>query len=256
MKKINFDSIIFDMDGVLISNDSYNQAIIKTVEYYLSKRKSLKIEVSINDIYEVKKIKGFNNDWDVSFSLIEVFEKNIPQELFGNYIKNLSTEIRESNKYKKIKDVFQAYYLGVNLFQEIYKRPTPLNVTSGLMENEKMLLDIKILSSFADRYKLAIATSRPRFEALFAAKFQKISPQIIDMNAIIAKEDCQREKPNPDPLIEAQKRINGKKSVYIGDTINDVIAAKKAGMFSIYIGTQNLGDMRVNNVNKIKEFLL
>lgn len=135
-------------------------------------------------------------------------------------------------------------------------RESPLNLNSGLMENEKMLIDINILNSLSSLYKLAIATSRPKFEALFAAKFQKITPEFISQYAIVAKEDCKKEKPNPDPLIEAQKRIDGKKSVYIGDTINDVIAAKKAGMFSIYIGTQNLGDMRFNNVNQIKEYLL
>lgn len=252
MKKIECDSIIFDMDGVLISNDSYNQAIIKTVEFFLSAN-DIRVEVSTDDIYTVKKIRGFNNDWDVSFALIEVLEKNISQRSFHKYIKKISPETRESSRYQQIKDIFGSFYLGADIFQEIYQRPAPIKISTGLMEEEEMLIDINILSHLSSRYKLAIATSRPRFEALFAAKFQKISPAYFGEESIVAKEDCQKEKPFPDPLLEAQKRINGKNSVYIGDTVNDVLAAKSAGMVCIYVGEENIGDLQVTNVNEIKE---
>jgi phosphoglycolate phosphatase-like HAD superfamily hydrolase len=44
--------------------------------------------------------------------------------------------------------------------------------------------------------------------------------------------------------------------IYVGDTINDVIAAKSAGMKCIFVGKQNLGDIQLSNVNQLQEVLL
>ena len=46
------------------------------------------------------------------------------------------------------------------------------------------------------------------------------------------------------------KRIKSKQPIYIGDTINDVIAAKKAGMKSVFVGN-DLGDYQIKNVNNL-----
>lgn len=256
MRRIECDSIIFDMDGVLISNDSYNLATIRTVEYFLSESEGTEVEVTTDEISAIKKIAGFNNDWDMSYALVYLLKRRIMLSNFKKQITKITPIIRRSVRYKTIKDIFQSYYLGKQLFQNIYKRQPPISNEKGLIEKEEILLEKKILESLMKKYKLAIATSRPRFEALFAARIQKISPTFIKEEYIVAKEDVKREKPSPDPLLEAKKRIKGKKSVYIGDTINDIIAAKKAGMLSIFIGKENLGDYQVSDVNKLKEVLL
>lgn len=103
---------------------------------------------------------------------------------------------------------------------------------------------------------MGIATSRPRQEALFTAFNLDITPQLIREDFIVAKEDAIREKPDPAPLVEAVKRLKSRNPIYIGDTINDVIAAQKAGMPSIFIGEKNLGDYQFTNVNQIQEILL
>ena len=100
MKRIDYDSIIFDMDGVLISNESYNQTIIKTVEYFLFANLNKKIDVTTQEIYQIKKISGFNNDWDVSFALINLFEKEISVSRIAIEVQQITSEIRRSNKYK------------------------------------------------------------------------------------------------------------------------------------------------------------
>ena len=242
MKKIDCDSIIFDMDGVLVSNSSYCQAIKETTELILFKKFGIKKSINSQHIEAIKRIKGFNNDWDTSFALIELLGEGYETYQFARQIKSITSKIRKSKKYLEIKDIFQNFYLGKSL--------------DGLIQKEFLLIEIELLNALSIRYPLGIATSRPKFEALFTVKNLKISPSYIKEDLIIAKEDCRREKPFPDPLLKAKKRIKGNKSVYIGDTINDVIAAKRAGMLCIYIGLENLGDFQIKNVNQIQELLL
>lgn len=254
MKKI--DAIIFDMDGVLVTNDSYNQAIIKTVDFYMQKKMGRKIKVTTDEIYAMKQITGFNNDWDLSFALIQLLKKSVKTDQFTKKVKKIGQKTRKSTQYNKMKDIFQCFYLGEQIFQQIYKRVAPFSNKKGLIQVESLLIEIEILKRLSAKYKLAIATSRPRFEAIYGARYQKISPRFIKEDYIVAKEDCAREKPFPDPLFEAQKRIIAQRPVYIGDTINDVIAAKKAGMPSIYIGKEKIGDYQLEKVDWIERILL
>lgn len=242
MKRIDCDSIIFDMDGVLVSNSSYCQAIKETVELFLFKKFGIKKIVNAKYIEAVKKIKGFNNDWDTSYALIKLLGAGNKIKQFPLQIEFVTPKIRKSRQYREIKDLFQSVYLGDKL--------------NGLITRELLLIEMELLKSLSERYPLGIATSRPKFEALFAVRNLKISPRFIKEEYIVAKEDCQKEKPYPDPLLEAKKRIKANKAVYIGDTINDVIAAQKAEMVCIYVGNENIGDYRVNKVNQIKELLL
>ncbi len=249
------DGIIFDMDGVLVTNDSYNQAIINTVNFML-KRERKSIKTDLEDINAMKKITGFNNDWDVSFALVKLLGKRVETKEFKKEVKLITPAIRKTVNYKYVKDVFQSFYRGKVIFKKVYKRNALFNINEGLIETETMLLDINILKNLSLKYKLAIATSRPRFEAIYAANFQKISPGIILEENIIAKEDCKREKPFPDPLMEAKKRMSVNNPIYVGDTINDVIAAKKAGMECMYVGKEKIGDYQINDVNNLKEIFL
>lgn len=256
MKKNNYDAIIFDMDGVLINESrSYRLAIEMAVNYLLIRYK-FKMRVNRVGINLLKSIPRFNNDWDVSYVLFDFLEKNVSRDNFLNKVKIVTDQVRETKKYREIKDVFQSFYLGREIYYQIYKRKPQVAFQKGLINNDSLLLDLNILRSLAPKYKLGIATSRPRYEALFASKNLKITPDFIKEEFIVAKEDALKEKPEPDPLLEAKNRMKVKNPIYIGDTINDTIAAKKAKMPCIFIGNNKLGDFQLNNVNKIKEILL
>ena len=101
-------------------------------------------------------------------------------------------------------------------------------------------------------YKLGIATSRPRQEALFALNNLGLI-KFFNERFIIAQEDTKNEKPAPDPLLEAKRRMGAKQPIYVGDSINDVLAAKSAKMPCIFVGTVKLGDINIRNVNLIKD---
>lgn len=256
MANNNFDGVIFDIDGVLIDvSKSYRQIIKETVEYMLKDKFNKKTSVLPEEIEEMKKIPGFNNDWDLSYALIKLLKTNTKKEDFKSKAKPVSEQIRKSKDYQKTKDIFQCFYLGQKLFLEIYKRKPSIVFKKGLIANEFLLLNLEILRLLSRKYKLGVATSRPRFEALFALKNLEITTKFIKEANIVAQEDVPKEKPAPDQLLEAKRRMRSKNPVYIGDSINDVIAAKKAGMTCIFIGN-DLGDIQLSNINQIKEVLL
>lgn len=256
MKKLNFDSIIFDMDGVLISNSSYCKATSKTVEFILWEKFKLNKKITTKYIEAIKGNIGFNNDWDVSYELVRLLAKGVKLENIPQEVQLITLKIRQSRQYQKIKDIFQAFYLGNSLFQQIYNYCAPLISRVGLISLETLLIDLETLAKLAAKYSLGIATSRPRFEALFAAKNLQITPNYISETLLIAKEDVTSEKPEPEPLLEVKRRMKATNPIYIGDTVNDVVAAKKSDMPCIFVGTRKLGDFQVSNVNQIKEILL
>ncbi len=251
------DAIIFDMDGVLVDvSKSYRQAIKLTVEYVLQNKYDLKLKVASSEIETMKLIPGFNNDWDLSFALIELLAKRINQTDFKKNISALNEQIKKSADYLSAKDIFQSYYLGEKLFLELYQRPAPIIFKNGLIKNETLLLDLAILKKLSRKYKIGVATGRPKFEALFALRNLKLSPELIKERYAVGKEDAKREKPFPEPLLEAAKLLKSNKPIYIGDSVNDLVAAKAAKMPCIFVGKNLKADFIVDKTNQIKRILL
>ncbi|MFH1521306.1 MAG: histidinol-phosphate transaminase [Candidatus Micrarchaeota archaeon] len=213
------DGIIFDVDGVLVDvTQSYREAIKQTVKAIGG------IEVSNKDIEKIKQKPNSNNDWDVCYALV-----------YG--IDNLKSVDRSSKSYLELKEKFQEIYLG------------------NLRGFETSLIDVTLLQKLvSDGYKLGIVTSRPRAEALYV--LDRLMPGIFDPNCIIALEDCSKEKPNPKPLLLAKKRICCPNAFYVGDTINDALAAKAAGMKFVSVTAGLQGDFNISNINEIKKVLI
>jgi HAD superfamily hydrolase (TIGR01549 family) len=203
----------------------------------------------------MKSIPGFNNDWDLSFALIKLLSKGISRKDFKQNISILSEKIKTSADYLATKDIFQSYYLGTKLFKKLYKRPAPIVSQTGLIKNETLLLDLDILRKITEKYKVGVATGRPKFEALFALRNLKISPQLIKESYVVGKEDAQREKPFPEPLLKAAELLDCKQPIYLGDSVNDVLAAQAAVMPCIFVGKNKQAAFEVEKSDKIKKIL-
>ncbi|EKE15293.1 MAG: hypothetical protein ACD_12C00086G0004 [uncultured bacterium] len=145
--------------------------------------------------------------------------------------------INNSNvTYESVKSYFQKIYLD------------------NLIKNEKLLILKSTLQLLKNKYKkLGIATGRPKEEAQYVIKKNSLE-EIFD--CIIALEDVVNSKPAPDSLFAVINNLNLKQTIYIGDSPNDVLAAKSASIPSIYVGKQNIGTIKFQNILKVIQYLL
>jgi pyrophosphatase PpaX len=84
--------------------------------------------------------------------------------------------------------------------------------------------------------KLGIVTAkRHRTVALAFDRFPQLDEHI---DVVIAFEDTERHKPDPDPVLEALRRLDADAAdaAYVGDSPFDVRAAKAAGVFAVAVG--------------------
>lgn len=176
-------------------------------------------KVSISEINKIKNMPDMNNDWDTTYALIN----------------------NKTVSYKKVKDYFQSLYLGNNQIK-------------GLIDNEKLLVSRITFEKLKTKYKkLGIATGRPKNEAKYVIKKNNLE-KIFDN--IVALEDVKNGKPDPDSINAVIKLLNLKNTVYIGDSPSDVLAAKAAGIPSIYVGKQKIGTLKFQSVLQVIKYLL
>jgi len=87
----------------------------------------------------------------------------------------------------------------------------------------------------ADGRRLAVVTAkRHRTVALAFDRFPWLEEQF---EVVIAHEDTERHKPDPDPVLEALKRLDARpdEAAYVGDSPFDIRAAKAARTFAIAV---------------------
>ncbi|MFA9288603.1 MAG: HAD family hydrolase [Weeksellaceae bacterium] len=80
---------------------------------------------------------------------------------------------------------------------------------------------------------IGVVTSSTRETALSILESQKILDYF---DVVMAWEDTETNKPDPEPVLEAIKRLSGNKktSIMIGDSDVDIIAAQQAGITSVW----------------------
>lgn len=226
------DAVLFDMDGTLIDESrSYREAIRLTAEFLL------RDAVTMDEIDQIKRFPGFNNDWDTTWALVG-------RRLHGSILPPDAAD-RGSWAYRRLRAVFQTYYLGDRLWCELSGEEPPFDYGEPLISRETPLMALETLERLSG-LRLGIATSRPRIEALMALR-QHSFDRYFDESVLVCLEDATPEKPHPAPLRELVRRLGCVRPVYVGDTINDAFAALRAGMSFIQIGTAPFGDPTVDN---------
>lgn len=188
------EAILFDMDGVLVDvRFSYRKAIQETVRFFTGKK------TLPSEIQELKQQGGYNNDWNLTAAILHRRGKHVPK---AEIIKK-----------------FQELYLGTE-------------GKSGFIQNEKWLLPKNSLEQLHEKNALGIVTGRPKEETLFVLRKFQVENQF---DVIVAMEDYPHEKAKPDPypINLALEKIGKKTAVYVGDSIDDIAAAKHAGVRAI-----------------------
>ena len=142
-----------------------------------------KREIDFDEIQDFKNKGGLNNDWDLTRAIIR--DKDIVVDK------------------KSIIRKFQSYY-------------------NKLKNNEKLILNKKLLKKLSNKYTLAILTGRPKNEAYYVLKKNKVAKYF---KTIVFMQDVAKQKPNPEGLMKILKQFSNSEAYYFGDSIDDMKAA-------------------------------
>ncbi len=133
---------------------------------------------------------------------------------------------------------------------------------AGLKEEESLLVEPALWQMWADAYPIAIVTGRPRSDAEeFLSRFGLLE----SLDALVAKEDGPL-KPDPAPVTTALGRLGASRAWMLGDTVDDISAARLAGVVPIGViapgddpvktrRTLNRAARVLSNINELEDLL-
>jgi HAD superfamily phosphatase len=142
-----------------------------------------------------------------------------------------------------IKQIFQEIYLGGVLFRSTYGIPPRVSGADGYIFCEAPLVSVDVLSRLHSHHVMALATGRPRSEAVFALDahgFSGLFDFILTLDDCLAEENARaaasgfsRSLSKPDPFmldaIAACVPETPDRLYYIGDMPDDMFAALRSG---------------------------
>jgi len=211
--------LIFDIDGVLVDvQRSFVEATKKTIYDFSNKR------ISSSAIMKMKNTPGFNDDIDLIYAVVKNWKKVGKNE-------------RKTRDYVSMRQRFDEIYWGTQK-------------TAGTKKYERHIIRKSTLRRLASKYKLGIVTGRTRRETDWALRGMRA---YFKQAAIITSDDTNYRKPSPAPLILARKRLGVKNALYVGDTVNDFLAAKRAKFPYIHIGNSVPSAQKISDVNQLLE---
>ena len=264
------DAVIFDCDGVLIDvSKSYDQAILKTTQYVLENFAKINdaIDVDFKIIDGFKSTGGFNDEVDLTYAAIislvaaKKLEKDQTSFIFDVIENADSSGIRSVEKYlenqvdisdiKKqlsypgvhhenpLYQIFDQLFYGPELYQKLFKNSSNFS-ESGLIEQDDVILNNSLIEKLQKKFdsKIAIVTGRGKESISYSLKTLL---EKFDLKNSIFLEDESRElaKPNPQSLLDSIKGMNSVSTLYVGDSMEDFIMAKKVtnlGSKTIFCG--------------------
>jgi len=186
-------AVLFDMDGVLVDVSRSYLVTIQKTVEFF-----LGSLIGLSEIQEYRNRGGMNNDWDLTECLLRERGKPVAK--------------------KDIIDIFQDIYLGYEF--------------DGLIRNEKWLMNRDILDQVAALYPTGIVTGRPRMEASYVLKRFDVTDYF---RVLVTMDDVPPDKNKPDPygIVLAMQRLSASSAYFIGDTVDDMVAATEAGVIPV-----------------------
>ncbi|MBW2995938.1 HAD family hydrolase [Candidatus Woesearchaeota archaeon] len=136
----------------------------------------------------------------------------------------------------------------INVYEEVYAANIP-----------KMKFYGKTLLPKLKGIKIIILTNNHRKSVIKACRHFKIR-----YNLLVASEDMKKDEKKHDIIKKAMKSLKSSEAVYVGDHINDVIEAHKAGIKAVIVPTgvfkrmyikKYHPDFMIPNLNKLIEII-
>ena len=282
---IEIDSIIFDCDGVLIDiTKSYDETIIRTTKYVLETLENItdSVDIDFKIIDGFKSTGGFNDEVDLTYAAIlsivaaKKLKKNQSEFIFTvidnsdstgiksveNFLKT-QTDISEiinklsypgTHKENILYQIFDQLFYGPDLYSKLFKTNSKFS-DSGLIENDDIIfsdeLFIKLQKKFGNQISMVTGRGKESVKYSLKSLLEKF-----DLKNSVFLEDESRElaKPNPQALVNSITGLNSKSCLYVGDSMEDFLMAKKStilGHKTIFCGI--IGTSK-NPIEKLKLF--
>ena len=254
-----FDSIIFDCDGVLVDiRNSYDHAINKTISAIMKELFNDEIgDVVTSKIhFGLKSVGGFNDEVAVVYAIVMTlvaskksqieFEKLIVDVInnanesginsIDDYFKDQNIDLMEikskldyenSRKESYIHKIFNQLFYGSSLYEEIFNEKSKFPY-EPLIDLDEIILDENLMLKLKNRFGQKIATVTGRGKFAFSYSMKNFLNNF-DIQSSVFLEDCPLEmaKPNPQSLIQSISTIDSKCSLYIGDSMEDLLMVEK-----------------------------
>jgi len=150
--------------------------------------------VTYAELHKWKAKPGNNDDWAMVASWVTSLGKPID--------------------YEEARDAFSKFYWGTQ------DRP-------GNVKNEKHIVSPRQIEKWAKRYELNLFTGRTREE--FTYTFSEW-PATKHFRMVVTMDDVRRIKPNPEGLYRILRKRDPASALYLGDNIDDALAARDAGV--------------------------
>jgi HAD superfamily phosphatase len=148
--------------------------------------------VTWEELYKWKSKPGNNDDW----SMVSAW----------------ATALGRPTTYEEARAAFQQFYWGTN------GKP-------GNVRKEKLLVTPGQIEQWARRFELNLFTGRTRQE--FAYTFDRW-PAASHFRTVVTMDDVKRKKPYPDGLLKILGDRDPATALYLGDNIDDALAARAA----------------------------
>jgi len=258
---IEIDSLIFDCDGVLIDiKKSYDQTIDATTKYVLKSLEKITdpIEIDFKIIDGFKSTGGFNDEVDLTYAAILsiVAAKKLEQDqtnFIFSVIKNSDstgiksvedflkkqTDISEiidklsypgTHKENILYQIFDQLFYGPELYSKLFNTVSKFSDV-GLIENDDVIFNNELSLKLQKKFdkQISIVTGRGRESVNYSLKHLL---EKFDLTNSVFLEDESRDlaKPNPQALVNCIQGMNSESCLYVGDSMEDFIMAKKASI--------------------------
>jgi HAD superfamily phosphatase len=145
-------------------------------------------------IQQWKSRSGYNDDWRLSTDWINSAGGNV--------------------QYEQVKRVFQKIYWGTN-------------GTRGNVWRERWLVSPRLLKRWAGRAELALFTGRTRRELRHTLEHFGVKKLF---RRVVTMDDVENLKPHPEGLLRLVNGTDPREALYLGDNLDDALAAKSAGV--------------------------
>jgi histidinol-phosphate aminotransferase len=162
---------------------------------------SFGVEVTPADIAAAKARGNASDDWELTWGLCVAAGLEIP--------------------FDTIREAFEEIYQGDGL-------------APGLKMNERLFIDPELLRGWSEMLPLGVVTARPRRDAFDLLERFDLAGYF---STVVAREDAVS-KPDPAPVRLALDRLGARRAWMVGDTVDDLAAARAAGVVPIAVANE------------------